>query len=56
MLTLVNDDVENLCDGGGNDDGNAYHELYYGAAGGGAVGSDVGGDVGGKDAPSPANV
>jgi hypothetical protein len=52
VLMLVNDNVENLCNGGGNNDGNAYHKMYYGAAGGSAVG----GDLGGKDAPGPADV
>jgi hypothetical protein len=47
VLTLVNNNVENLCDGGGNDDGNAYHKLYYGAAGGGAVSGVIGGSVSG---------
>ncbi len=27
VLTLVNDDVKNLCNGGRNDDGNAYHKI-----------------------------
>ncbi len=52
VLKLVNDDVENLFDGGGNNNGNAFHELHYGAAGGGAVG----GNVCGKDTPGPADV
>jgi hypothetical protein len=52
MLTLVNDNIEILCDGDENDEGNVYHRLYYGAAGGGAVG----GNVGGKEAPGPADV
>jgi hypothetical protein len=52
MLMLINDNIENLCDGVGNNDGNSYHGFYYGAAGGGAIG----GNVGGKDAPGPADV
>ncbi len=52
MLTLVDNNIENLCDGGGNDDGDAYPGFYYGTAGGGAVG----GNVGGKDTPGPVNV
>ncbi len=52
MSTLVNDDVENLWDGGVNNNSNAYNRLYSGAAGVGAVG----GNVGSKDMPRPADV
>jgi hypothetical protein len=37
MSMLVDEDVVNLCNGGGNDNGIAYNGLYYGAAGGGAI-------------------
>jgi hypothetical protein len=52
MLALVDNNIENLCNGGGNNDGNVYHGFYFGAAGG----STVGGAVGGKEAPGPTNV
>ncbi len=52
MLTLVNNDIENLCNGSGNNNGNTYRKLYYGAGGGGAVG----GNIDGEDAPGTADV
>jgi hypothetical protein len=52
MSMLINEDVKNLCNGGGNVNGDAYYGLYYGAAGGGAIGNNVGGE----EAPGPNDV
>ncbi len=32
MLSLVDNNIKNLCDGSGNNGGNAYHGFYYCAA------------------------
>jgi hypothetical protein len=41
MSMLIDEDVKNLCNGGGNIDGDMYYRLYYGAAGSSAIGCDV---------------